>query len=254
LIKGWAIARLYPEPGLRPYGDIDLCVSSADLASAQTILQSIEGSAADVDLVHPEIDRLGQRSWEELYPRTQLVKLGSIDVRVLGLEDHLRVLCIHMLKGPRMSPVLLCDIALMIENLSPGFDWELCLGDRPESDWIACAIGLTHQMLGVSVTHTPLVERARNLPRWLIYGVLKQWAAYRPMAYMAPITAYLREPKKIPTAFRERWPGPIESALVFNKPFSRTPPLPCQLGYFFSQRRIFINELLASLRPRSNAT
>ncbi|PYX44356.1 MAG: hypothetical protein DMG79_20890 [Acidobacteria bacterium] len=27
LIKGWAIARVYPEAGLRPCGDIDLCVS-----------------------------------------------------------------------------------------------------------------------------------------------------------------------------------------------------------------------------------
>src|SRR5690349_9636225 len=26
LAKGWAVARLYPEPGLRPFGDIDLCV------------------------------------------------------------------------------------------------------------------------------------------------------------------------------------------------------------------------------------
>ena len=26
LAKGWAIARLYPERGMRPYGDIDLCV------------------------------------------------------------------------------------------------------------------------------------------------------------------------------------------------------------------------------------
>src|SRR5438132_6243758 len=27
LIKGWAIGRMYPETGLRPSGDIDLCVS-----------------------------------------------------------------------------------------------------------------------------------------------------------------------------------------------------------------------------------
>src|SRR5215470_10275512 len=26
LVKGWAIARCYPEPGFRPYCDLDLCV------------------------------------------------------------------------------------------------------------------------------------------------------------------------------------------------------------------------------------
>ena len=30
LVKGWAVARLYTEPGARPYGDIDLCVRPAD--------------------------------------------------------------------------------------------------------------------------------------------------------------------------------------------------------------------------------
>jgi hypothetical protein len=26
LVKGWAVARLYPEVGLRPYSDVDICV------------------------------------------------------------------------------------------------------------------------------------------------------------------------------------------------------------------------------------
>ena len=39
LIKGWAIARLYPEPGLRPYGDIDLCIRPDQLAQASAALK-----------------------------------------------------------------------------------------------------------------------------------------------------------------------------------------------------------------------
>jgi Uncharacterised nucleotidyltransferase len=251
LIKGWAIARLYPEPGLRPYGDIDLCVRDDDLAAARAALKRLPDKTIDVDLVHPEIDRLGKRSWQELYPRTHLVRLGQTEVRVPGPEDHLRILCIHMLKGPRMSPVLLCDIALMLETIPEGFDWKLCLGNRPESDWIACAIGLAHHLLGVPVAQTPIANRARNLPKWLVSAVLKHWADYLPMEYMAPLTTYLRHPKGITTALRIRWPSPIESSLVFKRPFSRTPPLPYQLGYFFSLRKIFINQLLDSLRQRS---
>src|SRR5437879_2966649 len=40
LIKGWAAARLYPEPGLRPYGDMDLCVRPDQLQAAMTILMA----------------------------------------------------------------------------------------------------------------------------------------------------------------------------------------------------------------------
>ena len=38
LIKGWAIARAYPEAGLRPSGDIDLYVSPERQAKAQAVL------------------------------------------------------------------------------------------------------------------------------------------------------------------------------------------------------------------------
>ena len=31
--KGWSIARLYPQAGLRPYGDLDLHVSQTVLAT-----------------------------------------------------------------------------------------------------------------------------------------------------------------------------------------------------------------------------
>ncbi|MEP6922685.1 MAG: nucleotidyltransferase family protein, partial [bacterium] len=40
LVKGWAIARLYPEPGTRPYGDIDLCVRPEDYSTARDVLRA----------------------------------------------------------------------------------------------------------------------------------------------------------------------------------------------------------------------
>jgi hypothetical protein len=253
LIKGWAIARLYPEAALRPYGDIDLCVSRADFANAQRLLKSIEvPGALDVDLVPDERGRLGNRRWEEFYPRTRLARLGDIEVRVLGPEDHLRVLCVHMLKGSHMSPILLCDIALMIENLPADFDWDICLGERPESDWIACAVGLAHRLLGVAVAHTPVSNRTLELPGWLVSEVLRQWTTYRPVEHMPPLTTYLRHPKGLTTALRRRWPSPIESSVLFEKPFGRTPPLIYQLGHFISLRKVFVNQLLDSFRGRTS--
>src|SRR5262245_37952561 len=42
LVKGWTIARLYPEPGLRPYCDLDLCVLPDQHAVAKAALRSPE--------------------------------------------------------------------------------------------------------------------------------------------------------------------------------------------------------------------
>src|SRR5712692_11964586 len=40
LLKGWAVARLYPQPALRPYGDIDLFVRRQDYGVAKGVIES----------------------------------------------------------------------------------------------------------------------------------------------------------------------------------------------------------------------
>jgi hypothetical protein len=42
LVKGWSIARLYPDRALRPYGDIDLCVRPVQFARARAALKRLE--------------------------------------------------------------------------------------------------------------------------------------------------------------------------------------------------------------------
>src|SRR5438034_11170787 len=50
VVKGWAVARLYGEPGLRPYGDLDLCVLPSDQAAARAALQAPGAPPVQVDL------------------------------------------------------------------------------------------------------------------------------------------------------------------------------------------------------------
>lgn len=49
LVKGWAIARLYPELGLRPFSDLDLCVLPEQYRAAQAALDNPESRAGNVD-------------------------------------------------------------------------------------------------------------------------------------------------------------------------------------------------------------
>ena len=72
---------------------------------ASTALEKHGSPGLVVDL-HRGLDRqrdgqafslLDDRRLEELYERSELVALGDVDVRILGPEDHLRLICLHML-------------------------------------------------------------------------------------------------------------------------------------------------------------
>ena len=58
VVKGWSIARLYVEPGLRPYGDIDLCVNPDQYLIAKRLVADLVTRDIRVDL-HKGFVRLG---------------------------------------------------------------------------------------------------------------------------------------------------------------------------------------------------
>ena len=107
LIKGWAAARYYPEHGLRPYGDIDICVRRHDYQSAERTLASLDPLKFKVDL-HSGFAKFGLRQEEDLYARSELVTLGETEVRILGAEDHLRVVCFHLMREGAWRPSMAC--------------------------------------------------------------------------------------------------------------------------------------------------
>jgi hypothetical protein len=225
LAKGWAAARLYPEPGLRPYGDVDLWVAPYQRARAAAALSGPDGQRCRVDL-HAETP-LPDRRYEELHERSRLEPLGGIEVRILGPEDHLALLCVHMLGHGAWRPVWLCDIAAAVESLPSGFDWARCLpADPRRAGWIVCALGLARRLLGARVSDAVVAP----LPRWLPAAVLRQWA--REEHYMStPSMAFaLRRPRLIPRALRLRWPNAIQATVDLEGPFNALPRLPFQLA------------------------
>src|SRR5439155_4131826 len=156
LVKGWAAARLYPERGLRPYGDIDLAVAPRQLHTAEAALREPGIPQASVEL-HAGYAKLPGRTFEELIDGSQRVCLNGVLVRIPGPEDHLRLLCLHMLAHGAWRPLWLCDIAAGVEARPAGFDWERCLGGRrPYSGWVACALGLASELVGASLEGAPI--------------------------------------------------------------------------------------------------
>lgn len=246
LVKGWAVARLYPEKGLRPYGDIDLCVDPAQYDRAKAALASLQGLRFSVDLDHDEVGPLDHRTWEELYSRSRLVHLGDAEVRVLSPEDHLRLLCIHLVKEGARRAIWLCDIALAVESRRTDFDWELCLGSlEPQTSWVACSIALAARLLGADVSDTPVAGLVGRLPAWLEPSVLGQWGQpfRRPEL---PFAWQLRRPASVPRALRNRWPNPLEAMAATRSPFTDGPVLPAQLKTYLSYSRV--RKLVRSLQ------
>jgi len=231
LIKGWAIGRSYAEAGLRPAGDIDLYVSPSHYTTARTVLSKPEHRRYWVDLEHDQMTRFHEPLFEELYFRSELVELSGAMIRVLGAEDHLRVLCLHFLKHGAWRPLWLCDVAAALESRSSDFDWDCCLGtDQRRASWILCTIKLAHDLLGANLGNVPVCEN--NLPQWLIPSVLEQWDAPLPPNLppaLVQIRKHLLEPTKLITDLRKRWPNPIQATMDANGSFNGLPRLPLQL-------------------------
>ena len=70
LVKGWAIARHYPDPGLRHYGDLDLCVRAKDYSRAAELLEGEVAKEVWIDL-HQGTAMLDRGREEELFERSE---------------------------------------------------------------------------------------------------------------------------------------------------------------------------------------
>lgn len=252
LIKGWAAARVYPAQGLRPYGDVDLCVRPEQFAAAGSALNNLSDKQYEVDL-HSGFEKFGGgASVDEIYARSQLVQLEETKVRVLCAEDHLRILSIHMLREGAWRPLWLCDIAATVESLPASFDWDRCLSkNRRQADWILCAIKLAQQLLGADISGTPAAEKSKPLPRWLVPTILKEWESLLPsmaQRHRAPMAGYLRRPASVLKGLRHRWPNPIEATISVRGTFNDLPRLPFQIGNCLARTAKFMARLPKTLR------
>lgn len=242
LVKGWAAARAYPAQGLRPSGDVDVCVHPSQLARAAEVLKDAD---AWVDL-HAGFGEDEQRDFDELYERAQSFRLGAAAVRVPCAEDHLRLLCLHMLRHGAWRPLWLCDVAAALEARPHDFDWTRFKGrDARRARWVACALGLAGELLGARVGETPLAQESQRLPRWLVPAVLAEWqrpfaTAHGTARHRAPMASYLRRPAGALRDLRNRWPSPVAATVRVGGPFNGLPRLPFQLGHGLARAAHFL--------------
>jgi hypothetical protein len=230
LAKGWVTARLYPTPGLRPYGDVDLFVRPDEYAAAERALDEFRGRPLTVDL-HAGFPDLADRTFSDVFDRSRVVSAGGVRARVPGLEDQLRHLCVHFMRHGAWRPMWLVDIAAALESVEGTFDWDYCLsGARHRTRAVACAAGLAHALLGARLDHAVLRAAGDRLPGWLVPAVLRQWGERYERYTDRPFAVTLRHPPDIVAALRRRWPNAVESTMAVRAPFNDLPRLPLQLA------------------------
>jgi putative nucleotidyltransferase-like protein len=236
VVKGWTAARHYPEPGLRPYGDIDICVSPEQHDTGHAVLAEA-GLTTIVDLhrglaVNSGVAR-DLPSFEEAWGRSAQAALDGLDVRVLAPEDHLSLLCVHLLTHGAWRPLWLCDIGAALECLPDDFDWSRCLGrTRRLATWVSATVALAERLLGAQ-PRKPLPSHSPP-PRWLERAVLDQWGSPRPEyptdLVGLPAGAYLR-PSTAARVVRAHWVDPIAATMQPGTSFNSLPRLPFQLRF-----------------------
>ena len=103
LVKGWSIARLYPGKGLRPYGDIDL-YALASRAMHEAAIRDVVATSFRVE-VHQKHNFPFDRTVDALFEHSEWATLGETPVRLSSPEDHLRLVCLHLLYHGAWRPL-----------------------------------------------------------------------------------------------------------------------------------------------------
>lgn len=247
LVKGWAAARNYPDPALRPYGDIDLCVSDVDHATR--VLAAGELREFNVDL-HQGGEHLIDVPFDEVIAQSQLIDLDGVMVRIPSDEHHLRILCLHLLYHGAWRPLWLCDIGAALDAASDSFDWDAFLGRDPiRVGWMTCTLRLAESLLGADLSRAPESVRSAVLPSWIKRSVLREWTRSHRWTSARPLGETMaNRPWAAPREIVRRWPDPIRASVAYGAPFDRGWRAPYQLRYSLARIGTVIGQLRDSGR------
>ncbi len=212
LIKGYAVARYYPEDVGRSSVDIDLAFDPDQFDAVNEFLSTNPIGAVGID-IHNGLRHHDTLSWQELFSRSQLIDVNGEDIRVLSDEDHLRVLCVHWLTDGGENKKRLWDIYYAVSKRPENFDWDKCLGVVSEKrrNWVIYTIGIAHHYLKLDISDLPFKEKAERVPPWLLREVKRHWDMDLPIV---PLNATLHDKDQFFRQVKKRFPpNPIYSTI-----------------------------------------
>jgi len=247
IFKGWAVARQYPSPHSRPYGDFDLLTAPSERADARRALiahslpsatKPEEGQfgfadsrgriTAVVDL-HDGLPTYYATPEGPLLAGATEVKLpGGETLLVPRPEDHLRIVVLHFLKHGGWRPLWLCDLAALTEAAHANFDWESCCGQDPIAcAWVRVGLAAANALLGCQV---PASFALPPPPNWLLKTILREWRAPYAARFRSPVPE--ANARYLFDKLASYWLNPISSSLILGAPPTAFRPVHLQVAYW----------------------
>jgi putative nucleotidyltransferase-like protein len=259
VLKGPVLAwTIYPQPSLRPYGDIDLVIRSDRLADgvaallemgfrelpseAEDARLAFSGAGGDAPFQRMFVDRSG-RSLVELHvdslqlgivPRAEEERWGRAvpcsdlpaGALALGEEDMLVQLCLHAQKHGFDRLIWLKDLDLFVRRRGEALDWQVVASiARREgvaaSVWFA--LSLARSCFGTP--RTPAVALAPAIPIRLLYELV--W----PRRRVRSLRVRMRR-RAVQFHAAESWRGMVPSIVLMGRRRDRIAQLARALRAF----------------------
>jgi hypothetical protein len=157
-------------------------------------------------------------------------------------------MCVHWLNDGGAVREKLWDIYYAVENRAPNFDWDRCLEtvDRKRRKWIVCAIGLAKMYLGLDLENTPIAAEAKQIPKWVIKTVEKEWADENRLK---SLVSTLSNREEFFTQLKKRFPpNPIQATIDVGGEFNDNPRIFYQIADIFIRIKPSLLRLIDRIR------
>ena len=242
VFKGAVAAADYADPGLRPYGDVDVAVGPAEFERARRLvaegaiavdLHRVAAGARTGGTLVKNTDEFVEASdigWETLRGESRRVHVGGVTMMAPSAEHHLRIVALHFLRHSGYRPMWLVDVAAVVEK--GGLDWgRVACGDPWRTRGVRAVVRLAHELLGADLSAAPPAFRRAPLPRWLSRSILREWGSPHrwPQDRVLVSDAVRRRPASVGRELRRRWPGEVGASVNHRAPFNDFPRWPFQL-------------------------
>lgn len=253
LVKGWAIARHYPDPALRPYGDLDLLLPPDEWEEAARMLETLASPhhSLEIHLAGEGTYRvLPPSEWSTALERCESIELHGIEIEVPAPEDHFRILSAHLLAHGAWRPLWLCDLAVALESGAGDWNWDYLLrGPAAMAGWLEVCLRLPGELLGAELPEMPQELLQRPLPAWIGNTVLEQWGAgtggsrreVLSLAFLKHVAARGR----LRDELLGHWPNPLQAAFERHAPVTPRVPRGTQLAAAAARIPRFFRTLFA---------
>ena len=229
VLKGPALGQIvYPEPALRPFGDLDLLLRERDVLAAHRALLA-QGFEAEHDpsslpprlvpqltvyelqywhrerqlLVEIHIDDpfntgLTARDLDGYWRRAVPVTIGGVAVKVLSLNDQVLQLCAHAHYHGYTRLIWLSDLAFIVRDHGSSLDWsQISTLTRVEALEVPVyySLHLLEKLLAVHVPADVLTAlRPDAFRRWWHEYYLPEWGIASLDSNSRPFTGFFFVP------------------------------------------------------------